>query len=124
MADETIRNELLSGLRVTEQNTDIRVVANDQLWSTSLGINQWKSTALQQPFIRFQPNVSLLAAGASSLVIGGGAMWLAKSKHDQYMESSDEEANSIYLTNRVAWFSGTSLLTVGGGLLFMGTFAF
>ena len=124
MADELTRNELLSGLRVTEQQTDIRVVANGQLWSTSIGINQWKASSLQQPFIRFQPNVSLLAAGASSLVVGGGAMWLAKTKHDQYMESSDDEADAIYVTNRVAWFSGTSLLTVGGGLLFMGTFAF
>ena len=51
-------------------------------------------------------------------------MWLAQNKHDQYMEASDDKADSIYLTNRVAWFSGTGLLTVGGGLLFMGTFAF
>ena len=124
MADEDARNELLSGLRITEQQSDIRVVANDQLWSTSFGINQWKSTSFQQSFIRIQPNVSLLAAGAGSLLIGGGAMWLAQNKHDQYMEVSDDQADSIYLTNRVAWFSGTSLLTVGGGLLFMGTFAF
>ncbi len=124
MEDDTLRKEFLNGLQIMQKNADVKVVENGQFWYTAVGINQWKSKYINEPGINFKPNKKLLIAGASTVLLGGGAMGLAINQHNQYMDANDADEAIIYATNRIAWFSGTGLAVVGSGLLIMGTFQF
>jgi len=124
MQNDTLRKELLNGLQIMQKEADIKIVENGQLWYRAVGINQWNSKYINEPGINFKPNKKLLVAGASTVLLGGGAMGLAINKHNQYMDANDADAEIIYATNRAAWFSATGLAVVGSGLLLMGTFQF
>jgi hypothetical protein len=132
MADELARQELLVGLQILIPDQELRIIENNRMWYLPLGAQRWRaqeqgeSTSTNTAKKSRSLNKPLLIAGGTSLLLGGGAFYLASVAQDDFSKFTyyTEEAANTHRLNRMSWYTGAGLTAVGGTLMVLGTISF
>jgi hypothetical protein len=131
MATETTRQEVLIGLRMVQPDSDFRIIEGNQMWYLPSNSPRWSVVEAQGAKQKTTKQSSsagkkpLLYAGIGTLALGGASFALAKSAHTRfqgYTVDDYDDASAVHTLNRVSFFSGVGLTTLGSALVISGLF--
>ena len=131
MSNDTYKQEILLGLRMLEPDNDYRIIEGSQMWYLPSNSPRWSVVEAQGGKQKTTKQASpsgkkpLLYAGIGTLALGGMSFAIAKQKHDEFGDYSPEsfiDAEKAFNLNRVSFFSGVGLTTVGSALIITGLF--